>query len=174
MSLLICLGANRCLRFNYVISNRNVGSSAVTSLNVYIMGDSGTTSPPHVFDTHTANSWVQAEIDLPSMENMKVILYNPWTKKIKPISDTAITKNFINSFITFKKCLFTHNVIVCRSYLKVYPESKNWLLTIFEFLPIYVVGCYKLNKHLYYISALYSGWEVKSSLFIHYRCFCFV
>lgn len=65
--------ADRCLRFNYVISDRNVGSSAVTSLNVYVMGDSGTTAPPYVFDTNTGNSWVQAEIDLPSMENMKII-----------------------------------------------------------------------------------------------------
>lgn len=73
--MLIPLGADRCLRFNYVISDRNVGSSAVTSLNVYVMGDSGTTSPPYVFDTNTGNFWVQAEIDLPSMENMKVILY---------------------------------------------------------------------------------------------------
>lgn len=85
--LLISLGADRCLRFNYVISDRNVGSSAVTSLKVYVMGDSGTTAPPYVFDTNTGNSWVQAEIDLPSMENMKVILYpstppHPKTRKI--------------------------------------------------------------------------------------------
>lgn len=89
--LLIPLGADRCLRFNYVISDRNIGSSAVTSLNVYVMGDSGTTAPPYVFDTNTGNSWVQAEIDLPSMENMKVILYPsippPPKKQEKSISD---------------------------------------------------------------------------------------
>lgn len=110
--LLISLGADRCLRFNYVISDRNVGSSAVTSLNVYVMGDSGTTAPPYVFDTNTGNSWVQAEIDLPSMENMKVILYPstpPHPKNKKNQYLIFITKSFIRRLISVND--FFHTVL---------------------------------------------------------------
>lgn len=113
MFLLISLGADRCLRFNYVISDRNVGSSAVTSLNVYVMGDSGTTAPPYVFDTNTGNSWVQAEIDLPSMENMKVILYPstpPHPKNKKNQYLIFITKSFIRRLISVN-VFFSHSVV---------------------------------------------------------------
>lgn len=110
--LLITLGADRCLRFNYVISDRNVGSSAVTSLNVYVMGDSGTTAPPYVFDTNTGNSWVQAEIDLPSMENMKVNLYpsNPTPQKNKKNQYLIfITNSYISRLISVN--VFFHTVL---------------------------------------------------------------
>ncbi|XP_061167265.1 uncharacterized protein LOC133176117 [Saccostrea echinata] len=62
--------ADRCLRFDYAISNRNLGSTWKTRLTVNIMSDSTTT--PHVFNTNTGNVWTTAEIDLPAVSNLKV------------------------------------------------------------------------------------------------------
>lgn len=154
--LLISLGADRCLRFNYVISDRNVGSSAVTRLNVYVMGDSGTTAPPYVFDTNTGNSWIQAEIDLPSMENMKVILYPstpPHPKNKKNQYLIFITKSFIRRLISVND--FFHTVLFLMQIIFEGVNGEQELAV--DNIRISPQLCGELlNKHLFWMSALNS------------------
>lgn len=67
-----CLGANRCLRFDYAIADNNVGDAYPTTLTVRVFSDSGTSSV--VFDENTGNDWTTGEVDLPAVDNMKVCI----------------------------------------------------------------------------------------------------
>ena len=63
-------GGDRCLRFDYVIFEYNVGGFYVTSLTVRVWSSTGTKS--RVFNTNTGNAWTTAELDLPAVDDMKV------------------------------------------------------------------------------------------------------
>lgn len=54
--LLISLNTNHYLKFNYIISNQNIKNSTITNLNIYIIKNSKTTTPPYIFNTNTKNS----------------------------------------------------------------------------------------------------------------------
>lgn len=67
------VGGERCLSFDYAISNTDARNPDLTTLTVRIISDShGMTS--HVFDTDTENEWVHFKIDLHSVDNMKPFL----------------------------------------------------------------------------------------------------
>ena len=82
-------GGDRCLRFDYVISDYNVGGFYVTSLTVRVRSATVTTS--QVFNTNTGNAWTMAELDLPAVDDMKVrdLFRKPGTK-IKLKSETNL------------------------------------------------------------------------------------
>lgn len=71
----IILGADRCLRFDYGISDFDLtGRRSITVLIVKIYEDP---KNPHRYETnvysqHTGNKWTTVEIDLPAVKDLQV------------------------------------------------------------------------------------------------------